>query len=128
MEYGVPLGRRFRSLKLWFILRTYGRERLAAFIRDQIAWAQELAKQIEEHPNFEIAAPQAFSLICLRYKGSDDENRAILDRVNSTGEIFLSHAALNGRYVIRIAIGNLGTGRRHVQRAWELIRHAAGVR
>jgi aromatic-L-amino-acid decarboxylase len=128
MEYGVPLGRRFRSLKLWFILRTYGREKLAQFIRDQITWAQELAKQIEEHPNFEIAAPQAFSLICLRYKGSDDENRAILDRVNSTGEIFLSHAALNGRYVIRIAIGNLGTQRCHVQRAWELIRQAAGVR
>jgi aromatic-L-amino-acid decarboxylase len=128
MEYGVPLGRRFRSLKLWFILRTYGREKLAEFIRDQITWAQELAKQIENHPNFEIAAPQAFSLICLRYKGSDDENRAILDRVNSTGEIFLSHAALNGRYVIRIAIGNLGTQRCHVQRAWELIRQAAGVR
>jgi aromatic-L-amino-acid decarboxylase len=128
MEYGIPLGRRFRALKLWFILRYYGREKIAAMIRDQIAWAQELGRQVESDPNFELAAPQKFSLVCLRYKGTDDENRAILDKVNSSGEIFLSHAALNGRYVIRVAIGNMGTTRAHVQRAWELIRNAAGVR
>jgi aromatic-L-amino-acid decarboxylase len=127
MDYGVPLGRRFRSLKLWFILRSYGRERIAEFIRSQVALARELAAQVEADPHFELAAPQMLSLVCLRYKGSDEENEAILDKVNATGEVFLSHAGLNGRYVIRVAIGNLGTTRKHVQRAWELIREAAGV-
>ena len=122
MEYGIPLGRRFRALKLWFILRHYGHRKLAEMIREQIGWAQELARQVEADPHFELAAPQQFSLVCLRYKGTDEENRAILDRVNATGEVFLSHASLNGRYVIRVAIGNMGTARHHVQRAWELIR------
>jgi aromatic-L-amino-acid decarboxylase len=122
MEYGIPLGRRFRALKLWFILRYYGHQKLAEMIREQIAWAQELAKQVEADPRFELAAPQMFSLVCLRYKGTDEENRAILDRVNDSGEIFLSHGQLHGRYVIRLAIGNMGTTREHVQRAWELIR------
>jgi aromatic-L-amino-acid decarboxylase len=121
MEYGIPLGRRFRALKLWFILRSYGRQKLAEMIRQQISWAAELAKQVEAAPNFELAAPQMFSLVCLRYKGTDEENRAILDRVNATGEVFLSHASLHGRYVIRVSIGNLGTTRDHVQRAWQLI-------
>ncbi len=126
MEYGIPLGRRFRSLKLWFILRYYGHRKLAEMIREQISWAQELARQIEADPHFLLAAPQMLSLVCLRYKGTDEENRAILDRVNESGEIFLSHAQLNGRYVIRLAIGNMGTTREHVQRAWELIREGPG--
>jgi aromatic-L-amino-acid decarboxylase len=121
MEYGIPLGRRFRALKFWFILRYYGHQKLAAMIREQISWAQELARQVDAHPRFELAAPQMLSLVCLRYQGSDEENRAILDRVNATGEIFLSHASLNGRYVIRVALGNMGTTRVHVQRAWELL-------
>ena len=125
MEYGIPLGRRFRALKLWFILRYYGHEKIAAMIRNHICWAQELARQVEADPDFELAAPQMLSLVCLRYKGSDEENRAILDRVNATGEVFLSHAQLNGRYVIRLAIGNMGTTRAHVQRAWELIKQSA---
>jgi len=125
MEYGIPLGRRFRALKLWFILRTYGRQKLTEMIREQISWAAELSKQVEADPNFELAAPQMLSVVCLRYKGTDEENRAILDRVNATGEIFLSHASLHGRYVIRVAIGNLGTTRATVQRAWELIQQSA---
>jgi aromatic-L-amino-acid decarboxylase len=127
MEYGIPLGSRFRSLKLWFILRHYGREKLAEMIREHIGCAQELAKQVEADPHFELAAPQMLSLVCLRYRGSDEENRGILDRVNATGEVFLSHAQLNGRYVIRVAIGNMGTTRDHVQRAWELIREEANA-
>jgi aromatic-L-amino-acid decarboxylase len=124
MEYGIPLGRRFRALKLWFILRYYGHEKLAQTIREQISWAEGLGRQVEADPGFELAAPQMFSVVCLRYRGSDEENRAILDRVNASGEIFLSHAALKGRYVIRVAIGNMNTTRAHVQRAWELIRGA----
>ncbi len=122
MEYGIPLGRRFRALKLWFILRHYGHEKLAAMIREQIGWAQELARQVEADPRFELAAPQMLSLVCLHYKGTFEENRAILDRVNASGEIFLSHGVLNGKYVIRVALGNMGTTREHVQRAWKLIR------
>lgn len=125
MEYGIPLGRRFRSLKLWFILRTYGHQKLAAMIREQIRWAEELGRQVSADPDFELAAPQRLSLVCLRYRGSDEENRAIMDQVNDGGEVFLSHCVLNGRYVIRLAIGNMGTTREHVQRAWELIRKAA---
>jgi aromatic-L-amino-acid decarboxylase len=122
MEYGIPLGRRFRALKLWFILRSYGHRAMADIIRNHIAWATELAKQVEGDPRFELAAPQMLSLVCLRYKGTDEQNRAILDQVNAGGEIFLSHASLNGRYAIRVAIGNMQTTRDHVQRAWELIR------
>lgn len=122
MEYGIPLGRRFRALKLWFILRSYGHHGMAKLIRNHIAWAAELAKQVEADPRFELAAPQMLSLVCLRYQGTDEQNRVILDQVNAGGEIFLSHASLNGRYVIRVAIGNMQTTRDHVQRAWELIR------
>jgi aromatic-L-amino-acid decarboxylase len=125
MEYGIPLGRRFRALKLWFILRYYGHQKISEMIREQISWAEELGRQVQADPHFELAAPQMFSLVCLRYKGTDDQNRAILDRVNQTGEIFLSHASLNGRYTVRVAIGNMGTTRAHVQRAWELIRSFA---
>lgn len=126
MDYGVPLGHRFRALKLWFVLRYYGREGLAEMIRTQIGWAQELAQQVDAHPNFERTAPTPFSTICFRYKGSDDENRQILERVNATGEIFLSHTVLRGRYSLRLAIGNMQTRRQHVQRAWELVQASAG--
>jgi aromatic-L-amino-acid decarboxylase len=121
MEYAIPLGRRFRALKLWFIMRYYGRDKIASMIEDHIFWAQELSAQIAAHPDFEICAPTNFSLVCFRKKASDEENRAIMERINSDGEILLSHTALHGRFVMRLAIGNMGTTRGHVQRAWELI-------
>jgi aromatic-L-amino-acid decarboxylase len=121
MEYAIPLGRRFRALKLWFIMRYYGRDKIAAMIEEHISWAKELSAQIAAHPDFEICAPTNFSLVCFRKRASDQENKAIMERINSDGEIFLSHTALHGRFVIRLAIGNMGTTRAHVQRAWELI-------
>ena len=124
MDYGVPLGRRFRSLKLWFIMRYYGREELARIIRQQIGWAHELAGMVEADARFELAAPAPFSVVCFRYKGSDDDNRRILDRVNAAGDVFLSHTALHGRYTLRIAIGNMWTTREHVMRAWSLVQAA----
>ena len=124
MDYGVPLGRRFRALKLWFIMRYYGRERMAEFLRAHIAWAHELAAQIEAHPCFEIAAPAVFSVVCFRYRGTDEENRLLLDRVNASGEVFLSHTALHGRFVLRLAVGNMGTTREHVQRAWQILQES----
>lgn len=124
MDYGVPLGHRFRALKLWFVLRYYGREGLAAIIRQHIHWAQELAAQIDAHPRFERTAPTPFSTVCFRWKGADDENRRILERVNASGEVFLSHTVLRGQYCLRLAIGNMKTTREHVQRAWELVQSA----
>ena len=122
MDYGVPLGRRFRALKLWFVLRYYGREGIAGIIRKHIAWAQELASQIDTDERFERSAPTPFSTVCFRFKGSDQENQRLLERVNASGEVFLSHTVLNGRYCLRLAIGNMATSRDHVQRAWDLIR------
>jgi len=122
MEYGIALGRRFRALKLWFILRYYGREELARMIEEHVRWAQELARDIEREPGWEICAPTPLSVVCFRKIASDAENEAIIERVNAGGEIYLSHTMLNGKYVIRIAIGNLFTTRDHVFRAWELVR------
>lgn len=121
MDYGVPLGRRFRSLKLWFVMRYYGREGIAEILRRQIGWARELAATIDADQRFERIAPVPFSVVCFRYRGTDEENRALLDKVNASGEVFLSHTALNGKFVIRLAIGNMETRREHVFRAWELI-------
>jgi aromatic-L-amino-acid/L-tryptophan decarboxylase len=121
MDYGVPLGHRFRSLKLWFVLRYFGREGIQQLLRNHIAWAKKFADLVDAHPRFERVAPAPFSVVCFRYKGSDDENSALLERVNASGEVFLSHTALNGHYVLRLAIGNLGTTWADVERAWELI-------
>jgi aromatic-L-amino-acid decarboxylase len=121
MDYGVPLGRRFRALKLWFVMRYYGHAGLAARIRDHIGWARELAAQITADPRFELCAPVPLSLVCFRRKGSDEENRELLEQVNASGEVFLSQTTLHGRFVLRLAIGNYSTTRRHVQRAWEII-------
>jgi len=124
MDYGVALGRRFRALKLWFVLRAYGREGIAQLIRDQIALAQELASWVDADSRFERTAPNPFSVVCFRYKGSDDDNRRIQEKVNESGEIFMSGTKLNGRFTLRLALGNAATGRRHVERAWELVRAA----
>jgi aromatic-L-amino-acid decarboxylase len=125
MDYGVPLGRRFRALKLWFVMRYFGRDRLAGMIRSQIGWARELAEAVDADPRFERTAPAPFSVVCFRYKGSDDENRSLLDRVNASGEFFLSHTVLRGKYSLHLAIGNMGTTREHVMRAWESVQLGA---
>ena len=122
MDYGVPLGHRFRALKLWFVLRYYGREGIARVIRDHVAWAQELAKEVDADARFERTAPTPLSVVCFRKKGSDDENRALLERVNASGQVFLSHTVLNGKFCLRLAIGNLATTRDDVQHAWELVK------
>jgi aromatic-L-amino-acid decarboxylase len=128
MDYGVPLGRRFRSLKLWFLMRYFGRERIQQVLRNHIAWADRLAKQIEADSRFELSAPHPFSVVCFRYKGTDAENKAILEAANATGEVFLSSTVLNGKVVLRVAIGNLGTTLEDVNRAWELLKTAADKR
>jgi len=121
-EYGPALGRRFRSLKLWAVLRCYGAEGLRALQREHIRLAQLFADWVEGDPDWELVAPQRFSLIAFRRNGSDEENEAILERANRSGEIFLSHTKLNGRYVMRLAIGNARTTEADVRRAWEVLR------
>jgi len=121
-EYGPALGRRFRSLKLWAVLRCYGAEGLRALQREHIRLAQLFADWVGGDPDWELVAPQRFSLVVFRRNGSDEENEAILERANRSGEIFLSHTKLDGRYVLRLAIGNARTTEDDVRRAWEVLR------
>lgn len=121
MDYGVPLGHRFRALKFWFVLRYFGRERLAATLRAHIALAQKLVAEIRKDSRFEISAPTPFSTVCFRYKGTDDENMAILEQVNASGRFYISQTRLHGKTVLRIAIGNYGTTWEDVRQCWELI-------
>jgi aromatic-L-amino-acid decarboxylase len=125
MDYGVPLGRRFRALKLWFIMRSFGREGLAEMVRSHVRMAQDLAREIAADARFEIAAPHPFSVVCFRYRGTDDENRQILERVNATGEVFLSGTVLKGRFTLHLAVGNFNTTTKHIARAWELVGQAS---
>jgi aromatic-L-amino-acid decarboxylase len=135
MDYGLQLGRRFRALKLWFALRTYGVRGMQARLRAHIAMAQELAGWIEAEPGWEIAAAHPLSVVCFRYAPDpardpatvDALNLAIMDAVNATGEAFLSSTRLHGRLVLRIAIGNERTTRDDVRAVWELLVRAAGA-
>jgi aromatic-L-amino-acid decarboxylase len=127
MDYGVPLGHRFRALKLWFVLRYYGHEGLAHIIRDQIAMTHELHDRIAADPRFEICAPARLSLICFRRKGSDDVNRALLDAISRDGRFFLSSTVAQGRYMLRIAIGNIFTSRGELKELGDLLQALAGI-
>jgi len=126
MDYGTSLGRRFRSLKLWMIMRYFGQEGLAARIREHVRLGQLLASWIDESPHFERLAPTPFSTVCFRAhpQGIDDEaelevlNESIMNRINATGHFFLSHTKLHGKYAIRVAIGNLRTTEQYVRDLW----------
>lgn len=132
MNYGVALGRRFRSLKLWFVLRYFGRDGITAILREHIRLARSLAGWVEQEEGWYLAAPVPLALVCFRYapRGADDQeadamNQRILDHVNSSGEAFLTHTKLRGRVALRMAIGNLKTTEAHVARTWDLLRQAA---
>jgi aromatic-L-amino-acid decarboxylase len=131
MDYGLQLGRRFRALKLWFVLRHFGAEGIRNRLRHHIALAQEFALWVDGEPDWEVMAPHPLSVVCFRYapRGSDEPQRdalnaEILRAVNATGEVFLSHTKVDGRYAIRLAIGNLRTQRPDVEHAWNLLREA----
>ena len=133
MDYGVSLGRRFRALKLWFVIRWFGRKGIVEALRAHIRLARAFADRVDDHPDFERLAPVPFSVVAFRFrpdgesdgKRLDALNEAILERVNRSGKVFLSHTRVRGRYAIRLAIGNLRTEERHVERAWTLLREAA---
>ncbi len=125
-EYSPALGRQFRALKLWTVLRCYGREGLQQRIREAIALAALFEGWVRDEPGWEVTAPRPFSLVCFRRDGSDEENEALLERVNATGEIFISHTKLNGRYTLRLAVGSARTTEADVRRAWDVLRREAG--
>jgi aromatic-L-amino-acid/L-tryptophan decarboxylase len=132
MDYGVQLGRRFRALKLWMVIRAFGTDGLAESLRAHCALAREFAAWIALSGEWELMAPVPFSLVCFRHvpRGMSDpdldrHNEAIMHAVNAGGDVFLSHTKLNGRYTLRLAIGNIRTEKRHVALAWERLREAA---
>jgi aromatic-L-amino-acid decarboxylase len=120
-DWQIPLGRRFRALKLWFVLRYYGLEGLAQRIRQHIDWARQFADWVAQDPDFEVVAPVLFSLICFRKRGSDDLNQQLLDRLNQSGKLYLTHTRLNDRLTLRVSIGQTQTQLEHVRGAWEQI-------
>ena len=124
-DYGPALGRRFRSLKLWAVLRCYGREGLQERIREAVRLAEQFETWVGDEPGWEVCASRGFSVVCFRRDGGDEENEAIVDRVNKSGEAFLSHTRLNGRYVIRLAIGSERTTEDDVRRTWNALRGGA---
>jgi len=124
-DWQIPLGRRFRALKLWATLRWYGAEGLRQHIRKGVDLARDLAGWVEADPDFEIAAPVRLGLVCLRHRGGDDVNQRILDTVNGSGRAFITHTRLDDRLTLRVAIGAPTTEQRHVEALWNLIRSAA---
>jgi aromatic-L-amino-acid decarboxylase len=124
-DWQIPLGRRFRSLKLWFVLRHYGVEGLRFHVRQHVDLARQFADWVAASEHFELAAPRPLNLVCFRHKGGDEINRRIQERLNQSGALFLSHTVLNGRHTLRLCVGQTHTALNHVQKAWELIQEAA---
>lgn len=125
MDYGIALGRRFRALKLWFVMRSFGRERIAENLREHIRMAQELAEEIRKHPDFEVTAPVPFSTVCFRLRGGEAANVRLLEAVNASGVAFLSQTRLGNLYTLRFAIGNIHTTREDIAIAWQRIQNEA---
>jgi aromatic-L-amino-acid decarboxylase len=129
MDTGIQLGRRFRSLKLWMVMRDFGAEGMRAVYREHVRLARLFASWVDADPHFERVAPVPFSVVCFRRRGApgqspadaDALNEQLMERVNATGEIYLSHTRLDGRFVIRLAIGHYRTSEKHVARAWALL-------
>ena len=124
-DWHVQLGRRFRSLKLWFVIRHYGVEGLRYHVRQHVQLAQEFANWVDQDPQFELAAPHPLNLVCFRHKAGEDFNRMLMDRLNQSGEIYLTHTSLDDKFTLRMSIGGTLTEKRHVQQAWLLIRQTA---
>lgn len=134
-DWGVQLGRRFRALKLWFVIRSYGVEGIRAKVREHIALAQEFRGWVQARPDFEVLAPSPLGLVCFRYRPpqlvgddgrSNDLNARLLSAINATGRVHLTHTKLRGRYAIRLCVGQTNTTRADVELAWRLIREKAG--
>jgi len=124
-DWQIPLGRRFRALKLWFVIRHYGIEGLQYHIRRHVELAQKFAGWVGGDPRFEIAAPAPLNLVCFRHKGGDEVNQKLMDRLNRSGDLYLTHTRLNDRFTLRFCVGQTNTMERHVERAWSKIQQEA---
>jgi aromatic-L-amino-acid decarboxylase len=124
-DWHVPLGRRFRALKLWFVIRHYGLEGLQFHIRRHVELAHQFAGWVEQSSDFQLVAPVPLSLVCFAHRAGDDFNRQLLDRLNASGKLYLTHTVLNGRLALRFCVGQTNTEEVHVRRAWELIQETA---
>ncbi len=125
-DWQIPLGRRFRSLKLWFVLRHYGIEGLQFHIREHVRLAQEFAAWVRADDRFELVAPAPLNLVCFRLKSRDDANQRLMDALNRSGDLYLTHTKLNGKIALRMCIGQTNTEERHVRNAWRRIQEEAG--
>ncbi len=124
-DWHIPLGRRFRALKLWFVIRHYGIEGLRHHIRYHVALAQEFAKLVEASDKFQLAVPPRLNLVCFRHVDGEEINRRLLDRLNRSGKLYLTHTTLRGRHTLRFCVGQSQTEARHVQQAWKQIQETA---
>ncbi|MCB0834004.1 MAG: aspartate aminotransferase family protein, partial [Bacteroidetes bacterium] len=133
-DWHIQLGRRFRSLKLWFVLRSFGLEGIRQKLRHHISLAAELEKQIAAHPDFELLAPRHLNLLCFRYRPAaitdpnllNQMNESLLQSINASGKAYLTHTKLNETFTLRLVLGNTGLEERHVEEVWKLIRETAG--
>jgi aromatic-L-amino-acid decarboxylase len=126
-DWQVPLGRRFRALKLWFVIRHYGVEGLRYHVRRHVELAQEFARWVEEDPDFELAVQPPLNLVCFRHVGGEEVNQRLLERLNGSGELYLTHTRLDGEYTLRLCVGQTNTKARHVTAAWRRIREQAAL-
>ncbi|MDP9406096.1 MAG: pyridoxal-dependent decarboxylase, partial [Actinomycetota bacterium] len=126
-DWQIPLGRRFRALKLWFVLRSYGVAGLRAAVREHVALAQELAGWVESDPDWELAAPAPLNLVCLRHVGGDAVTQAVMERCNDSGAVYLSHTRLDDRFTLRVSVGSWQTRPEHVAALWQRLRDTAAA-
>ncbi len=124
-DWQIPLGRRFRALKLWFVIRSFGVEALQQKIRSHVEWAGRFAEWVEADDDFELAAPRSLNLVCFRHTAGDDLNQRLADTLNDSGDLFLSHTILDDRLTLRFSIGQTSTELEHVERAWAAIQGTA---
>jgi aromatic-L-amino-acid/L-tryptophan decarboxylase len=124
-DWQIPLGRRFRSLKLWFVIRYYGVEGLQFHVRQHVEIAQTFAGWVRDDARFELVAPVPLNLVCFRYRGSEEDNQRLMDRLNHSGDLYLTHTRLVDRFVLRFCVGQTNTTIKHVERAWQRIQEEA---
>ena len=125
-DWHIQLGRRFRSLKLWFVIRHYGIEGLQHHIREHVRLAQQFAAWVRQDARFEIAAPVQLNLVCFRLRAGDQANQSLMERLNASGDLFLTHTKLDGKVTLRLCVGQTYTQERHVQQAWQRIQQETG--
>jgi aromatic-L-amino-acid decarboxylase len=124
-DWQIPLGRRFRALKLWFVIRHYGVEGLQYHVRYHVQLTQRFAEWVRADERFEVVAPAPLNLVCFRYRGTDQENERLMNNLNRSGDIYLTHTRLGEKFVLRFCVGQTNTKAHHVERAWQRIQEEA---